>query len=111
MQAPHFLANILHPNYKVNLMKPEHTGAAQEYLPQKNPDLTADFCHFQADDLSLPESFFHESCFDPKATVWWKCVRKLSLVNLAICYLGMKLCTMPASSASIERIFSQFRLI
>ena len=39
MQAPHFLANILHPKYKGNLMKPEHTGAAQKYLLQKNPDL------------------------------------------------------------------------
>ena len=37
---------------------------------QKYPDTIADFCHFQADDLSLPECFFNESCLDLKANVW-----------------------------------------
>ena len=43
--------------------------------------------------------------------MWWKCLKTSQTVNYELCNLAIKLSTMPASSASIERVFSNFALI
>ena len=47
----------------------------------------------------------------PTAAVWWKCIESIGKVNKTLCEMAKKLLCMPASSASIERVFSNFGLI
>lgn len=43
--------------------------------------------------------------------VWWKCIQRSGKISESLCEFAVKLLTMPASSASVERIFSNFGLV
>ena len=51
------------------------------------------------------------SCNKTKPTTWWASVDRSSTVNNDLCQVAVKLLKMPSSSASIERVFSNFGLI
>ena len=76
-------------------------------------ELLPSLCCFQAETAPFPASMFSETCVkNLKPTVWWNCLQKTnSGVPSELCDLAILLLKLPASSASIERIFSNFSLI
>ena len=112
MTPSHFLANILHPRYRGKKLKSDQITSAQEMLQEENLELVPDLMKFMCDDKILPQSLTNESVtMNVSPAVWWKSVEKLTPLNPLFCQLARKLMGMPASSASIERIFSNFGLI
>ena len=81
-------------------------------LQEKNLELVPDLMKFMCEDKILPKSLTNESTtMNVSPTVWWKSAEKLTVLNPLLCQLARKLMGMPASSASIERIFFNFGLI
>ena len=112
MTSSHFLANLLHPVYRGKKLLAAHTNAAHEYFLEYSADLLPDLLNFSTDSLDIPNSLMHEAVISKtKSTVWWKCLEKSNAINKDLCELAYKLMAMPASSASIERVFSNFGLI
>lgn len=56
---------------------------------------------------------FHTSCIDKvESTKWWYCVKtSCKGVSEEICDLAVQLLRFPASSAAIERVFSNLGMI
>ena len=72
------------------------------------PEHLAHFFCFEAKEKPFTKALFMEDCVSSmKPVTWWSCVSKHTvepgLCELAICPLNL-----PASSASVERIFSNF---
>lgn len=109
----HFLAYCLHPNYRGEHLSSEQVQVAHDLLLTKNPELFPHFCCFQSEEKPFLKSMFHTSCVtkvDP--CVWWKTAKKTSKdLNGELCDLASVLLKLPSSSASIERIFSNFGAI
>ena len=62
--------------------------------------------------LSLPRVLLHESATTKtKPTVWWSCVRRSGTVCSDMCTMGHNRMSYPASSAAIERVFSNVGVI
>ena len=53
----------------------------------------------------------HREKTKTKPTVWWLCIGRTGTVSSNLCKIAQKLMCLPASSASIERVFSNFGLI
>jgi hypothetical protein len=109
----HLLAYCLHPTYRGQDLTSEQVQEAHELLLAKDPDLMAHLCSFQAEAEPFLKSLFHDSCVGKlKPGVWWTCVKKTCKgVNPGLCDLAIMLLHLPSSSASIERIFSNFGAI
>ena len=57
------------------------------------------------DCLEMPKSTLTDACVSKtRPTVWWQCVKKTGTVSLRLCDIACQLMSMPASSASIERV-------
>ena len=72
----------------------------------------AELLNFMSDSLPIPKTLVHESVISktiPK--VWWSSIERSNSVNKTLCQLAMKLLSMPSSSASLERVFSNFGVI
>ena len=59
----------------------------------------------------FPESYFSEKVSSMDAVTWWKAVGKSSALPSSFIGLVNQLLTSPASSASVERIFSNFSYV
>jgi len=108
MTPHHYLAHLLHPKYKGQNLHPEHIEIAQQLLISKNSDMMVDLCNFKSEALPFLPSMFHISCIGKvEPTKWWCCVKSnCKGVSDDICNLAIQLLRFPASSASIERVFS-----
>ena len=106
----HFLANCLHPKYRGRHLTPEQLLSAHQLLLSKDPNMMPHLCSFQAEAGPFPVIMFHEACINKlEPSVWWISVKQLcSMVNASLCDLAILLLHLPSSSASIERIFSNF---
>ena len=83
---------------------------AKQTLIEKSPSLLPALCCFQTQSTPFPGSMFSTMCVQNlNPTVWWDCVKKTGDgVPAELCDLASLLLKLPASSASIERIFSNF---
>lgn len=64
------------------------------------------------DSLPLPKTLLQDSVIsNTKPTTWWASLNRSSAVNEDLCNVAVNLLKMPSSSASIERVFSNFGLI
>jgi len=68
---------------------------------------------YDTQSAPFPQSFFSEPMLTVSPTVWWKGVLKNTKaeINHKFSRLAVRLLSAPASSASIERIFSNFGYI
>ena len=112
MTPTHFLANILHPQYRGKSLLPDQVSSAQDLLLTTKPDILPDLLSFMTDSLQIPASLLHSTVITKtRPTVWWLSLSRSSSVNSDLCNLAQKILKMPSSSASIERVFSNFGLI
>jgi hypothetical protein len=113
MTPTHYLANILHSQYRGKLLLPDLVSSAQDLLLQTNPDmLPDDLLSFMTDSLEISNTLLPASVITrTRPTVWWLSLSKSSPVSKDLCSLAQKILKMPSSSASIERVFFNFGLI
>lgn len=112
MTPCHYLANIMHPLFKGKKLKPCHISEAQDMMMKFHPDLLPDFLTLLSDTMKLPKALQDEKTMTSiKPGVWRICAERSKLFQDTFCQCAQKLLQMPASSASIERIFSNFGLI
>ncbi|KAK2148610.1 hypothetical protein LSH36_489g01044 [Paralvinella palmiformis] len=103
---------MLHPIYHGRNLHPEHIETAQEYVLEENPELVPELCHLQTDDITLLKALGHDAtCGKTKSIVWWKCIVSFESVSHELSSFTLRLLSLPASAASMERIFSNFGLI
>ena len=109
----HFLAFCLHPKYRGRGLNKEQLESANELVTSKWHGVVSDLCAFQAETDPFPQHMFKETFLEKvEPHVWWLCIKKTYKdVNPELCELALLLLHLPASSASIERIFSNFSFI
>ncbi|MEO0901481.1 MAG: hAT transposon family protein [Bacteroidota bacterium] len=108
----HFLAYLLHPRYKGEKLNADQLEQAHELVMEQDPDFMADVMAFNAQERPYLKTMFVPSAINVAGNIWWKSVSKTCHgVNPEFCKLAMQLLSFPASSASIERIFSNFGLV
>lgn len=84
---------------------------AESYLIETNPEYYPLYLSFLAHDNPFPSSRFFPAAIESTPPVtWWRALRS-SLKNDGFIDFAVQLLTSPASSASIERVFSTFDLI
>lgn len=109
----HLVAYQAHPKYKGKKLSSSQEGA--EWLSKINEDFLPPLLGFSIGD----EQMYPKSLMTPKATEtfspskWWKLVKTKTekspgLVTSEFCTFMIELSSLPASSASVERIFSTF---
>lgn len=117
LQPFHFLANLLDPRFKGRRMSAKQEEAAENWLIETHPEWLTSMMAFRISDPQIfPESMFLDAVvnqFSPPK--WWKLmeVKSSKKGNLPkeFCSFMKSLSSCPASSASIERIFSTFGLV
>ena len=78
-------------------------------MTEQNPELVTALLTFISDEMSLPKALTTEyTILNTTATVWWSSVDMSGQVCPELCQMAKSLLKMPSSSASIERIFSNF---
>jgi len=116
IQPEHYFANLLHPKYKGAKLNDQQQETARQWIAGRHPELLPFVINFHAEhEASLyPQSFFTPqviSKLDPVS--WWKSLKRISktveIQNLADVMIHLLSC--PASSASVERVFSSFGLV
>ena len=110
IQAFHFLAYILHPAYRGEKLSEAQNEAARVWCLELNPDFLPLLVAYETRSLPFPPTFYSDVMLKSEPTLWWNGVfrgTKSDVCNL-FSALAKRLLTAPASSASIERIFSSF---
>ena len=109
LQPFHFLAYMTDPKYKGERLNDQQKEQARNWLHAKLPDRLSSLIAFEAETEPYPASFFKVK--DLKASVWWKGLTKSKKLPTDFVRLMIQLQCAPPSSASIERIFSNFGLV
>jgi hypothetical protein len=103
----HFLANLLHPVYEGKKLAPEELVKAQDWLDAKFPLMTPELARWVAGGSvsgALGSASTREKT-DP--VVWWQALKTTKIFSSDFCDQASVLLKLPASSASIERGFSE----
>jgi hypothetical protein len=109
MTPYHFVAHILHPKYRGKKLTASQCDAAQEAVLNKCPDAVPDFLNFMSESVVIPSALSSQSVISKvNAKVWWSCLDRSNVVGNSLCEFARKVLPMPCSSASLERIFSNF---
>lgn len=103
----HLTAYKLHPEYQGAKLSAAQTDVVNDFLVSKNPAFITELITFQAKSAPYPKAFFTETALRIDPITWWKAM-KPSGVNPDFVDFVVRLLHSPASSASIERIFSNF---
>ena len=106
----HIAAYKLHPKYRGEKLSTEHLNILHEYLQQQNPDYIASLIAFEGQSLPFPPAYFTETATEVHPVTWWKGLQQFN-VDTGFINLAIQLLSSPPSSASIERIFSNFGAI
>ena len=109
----HILANMLHPKYRGSRLNSEQKEIGMQTILAKDPNFLPVMCSFQAESSPFPKSMFAEQCLqNVTPVVWWQCVKKTTSGEFhELCDYACSLLKLPASSSSIERVFSCFGLV
>jgi len=114
IQPMHYFAYKLHPRYRGAKLNEEQQEQARQWIADHRPDLLPVVLCFAAEGEPYPQSYFAPqviSNMDPAG--WWKSLQRVTkqkeLQELADIMVHLLSC--PASSASVERVFSSFGII
>lgn len=102
----HLVAYMLHPKYRGENLSAEQLENVNRWMVEKDPSFMSFMVNFETKSSPFPPTFFMET-IRLSPTTWWQAMKRygvpLDFINLAVNILSA-----PASSASIERIFSNF---
>ena len=104
-RAPH----MLHPKYRGEKLTMEQQQDVSTWLASRDPGFITNFISFQAKVAPFPSSYFSAEAISISPHTWWQGAAVCG-VDPAFADLIQRL-TSPASSASIERVFSTFSFI
>lgn len=123
MEPFHFLANMMDPRYNGRRLKLDQEKMAEEWVADQYPEFLAGVLAFGIKDTDVyPATLFNENVFAKiLPSKWWKLVgKKIDKMEVTeatnklpqgFCSFFASLHTCPASSASIERLFSTFGIV
>ena len=81
-------------------------------LHETKPELVPKLLNYMSETLPIPKVLQQESSINnTKPAVWWSCVERSGVITKDFSQLARKLMVLPASSAAIERVFSNFGII
>lgn len=106
----HLVAYKLHPKYRGEKLTADQQEEVNNYLIQKDASFIESVISFQAKAAPFPPSFFTDNAINTVPITWWKAVGS-SGVNSDFVKFTCQLLSAPASSASIERVFSNYSYI
>lgn len=108
----HLLAYLLHPKYRGEYLSYEQKEKARECLQKINPSFLSYAVNFELKEKPFQNTLFSEQVIMTiDASKWWRSVAKSCEISKEFCGLIAHLQACPSSSASIERIFSNFSFI
>jgi len=109
----HFVANLLHPEYKGMSEAEEAAWQLLLKLHPEHPEVTADLCAFTTGSDPFPTSLLRSACVDRMSPVaWWTSVANCKCkVSPPLISTALKLFHLPSSSTATERVFSNFGLV
>eukprot|EP00102_Acyrthosiphon_pisum_P018457 XP_008190223.1 PREDICTED: uncharacterized protein LOC100569569 isoform X2 [Acyrthosiphon pisum] len=112
MTPAHFLANLLHPQYRGLKLNEEQHDAAFNYANLYHPNVVNEIILFQAQSSPFKEYLFNDNAINNiSALTWWTSLKKQSKLSKDMGHLVEQLFTAICSSAGIERVFSTFGYI
>lgn len=114
IQPVHYFAYMLHPKYKGTKLSEKQQEEARNWIAHRRPELLPSVIRFSGQDELYPCSFFSPQVVAKlDAVTWWKNLKRVSKHNdiqeLADVVIHLHSC--PASSASVERVFSSFGIV
>ena len=98
---------LLHPKFQGHFLTEEQKETAREWIISKNEAYAAPVIAFEAQTSLYPPLFWTNTATKMEASVWWKALVKQNLPD-GFVKLIIRLQKLPASSASVERVFSNF---
>ena len=103
----HFTAYKLHPAYQGVKLSAGQLEIVNDFIVSKSPAFITELIAFQTKSTPYPAAFFNEAALRMDPVTWWKAT-KSSGVNSDFVDFVIRLLQAPASSASVEHIFSNF---
>jgi hypothetical protein len=114
IQPFHLMAYILHPSYGGSKLNAEQREEARQWCRSRNSSFLPLLIAYDTQSSPFPSSFFLDEVVKSlKPEIWWKGVLKDSKSEVCAQFsnLAIRLLTAPASSAAVERIFSNFGFV
>lgn len=110
----HYFAHMMHPQYRGAKLNEQQQEQARQWISDRRPDLLPFVISFAGEGEPYPHSFFAPQVISSLDSVdWWKSLRRVTkrpeIQELADIVVHLLSC--PASSASVERVFSNFGII
>ena len=103
----HLVAYKLHPKYRGTLLTDDQLASVNDYLASRNDSYIATLIAFDAKSNPFPAVYFNDNAISVAPAIWWKGMKSYN-VSEGFIDIATHLLTSPASSASIERVFSSF---
>ena len=111
LKIEHLVAYKLHSRYRGNLLTAKQQCDVSEYLSSKDPSHVVTLSAFDAESSPFPQAYFNAGAIESvKPDIWWRGMRRYGVPDTFI-DIAIQLLTSPASSASIERVFSSFGIV
>lgn len=107
----HKLAYILHPRYLGANLDDEQIEEARVWAQEISDDFLPLVTLFALKQKPFPQSFFTDQMVNLNPVVWWEGLRKYKAINNKFIDFVIHLQRASASSAGIERIFSNLTFI
>ena len=117
MEPVHYLANLTDPRYFGHQLTPQQENEAEQWISVNKPDFLPALLLFKIKDAdTFSASMFSEAITKQfTAAKWWRIIEskclKLNTVPENFYKFFFQLHSVPASSGSIERVFSTFGLV
>ena len=101
---------ILNPTLNGERLSNEQRERAELYLNEKHPEFLPNYFSYLAKDYPFSHARFSESALRTPPNSWWRSllVSKNGKLNQNFVNFASRLMSAPATSASLERIFSTF---
>ena len=109
-QKCNLVAYKLHPKYQGKNLSLEQINAVHSYLMNIDASFMATLVAFEGQSTPFPTAYFSGVATAMSPTQWWRAVKGCG-VDEKFSDFANNLLSCPASSASIERIFSNFAFV